>query len=260
MICYCPGRTDGFYQVPDSVRTIRASAFSYTGSLAEVKLPDSLITIRDWAFGHTGLTEVLLPKNLRQIDFCAFGACSNLMIATVPASLTVIGDRPAVPHTCTVDGSTAYWECGLCGNRFLDNQAIRRAGDTVVPAAHSYESAVTTEPTCSETGARTGSAVSRNNRSRIIGDQYSRGTVVSHIWAACGAGIPQSCYSSEFSGMDSLSLACGQPAPSNSLSQPTGDSSLKEGAGTGAYKAYLHPKGGCFSNAILHIGLRRSNL
>ena len=206
MICYCPGRTDSFYQVPNGVQTIRASAFSYTGSLTEVKLPDSLITIRDWAFGHTGLTEVLLPKNLQKIEACAFGACPNLTVATLPASLTVIGEnafkdcpletvyyegseaeweqidiasnskllsatfyynvnpycphtsmtyRPAVPPTCTVNGSTAYWECNLCGNKFLDNQGNQRAVDTVVPAAHSYESAVTTQPTCSETGVRT---------------------------------------------------------------------------------------------------------
>jgi len=206
MICYCPGRTDEFYQVPNGVRVIRASAFSYTESLTGIKLPDSLLTIRDWAFGHTGLTEVLLPKNLQEIEFCAFGACSDLTSASLPAALLVIGRNvfdgcpletvyyegsqeewgqidvaenatllgaqfyynenlycphtsmtyhPAVAHTCTADGSTAYWECDLCGNKFLDREATRRAGDTVVPAAHSYESAVTTEPTCSETGVRT---------------------------------------------------------------------------------------------------------
>ncbi|MBE5807730.1 MAG: leucine-rich repeat domain-containing protein, partial [Clostridiales bacterium] len=206
LICYCPGRTDSFYRVPDGVQVIRASAFSYTESLTEVKLPDSLLTIRDWAFGHTGLTEAPVPQNVQEIEYCAFGACSDLTTATLPAALSTIGKNvfdgcpletvyyegseeewssidiasnetllaaqihysaspycphtsttyhPAVAHTCTADGSIAYWQCDLCGNKFLDDQATRRAGDTVVPAEHNYESAVTTQPTCSETGVRT---------------------------------------------------------------------------------------------------------
>ncbi|MBR2526989.1 MAG: leucine-rich repeat protein [Blautia sp.] len=207
MICYCPGRTDMSFQVPDGVQLIRPSAFSYSGALKTVTLPDSLLTIQNWAFGHTGLTEILLPPNVQRLEFNAFGMCESLTTATLPFSLKEIGEaaftgcplsvvnyegsvaewnditvgdsndtllnaefyynanpycthvlayRPAIPHTCTADGTIAYWECTICGNRFLDSQATQRAQDIAVPASHLYvNQGITTPPTCSEPGVKT---------------------------------------------------------------------------------------------------------
>ncbi len=207
MVCYCPGREDTAYRIPDGVQTIRPSSFSYTSSLEEVELPDSLVSIQNWAFGHTGLKKVLLPKALERLEYCVFGACEDLTSVSLPVSLTEIGEAAfsgcpleevlyegteeqwdAVeiaddndplftariyygahpycphtsmtylaekPHTCTEDGYAAHWVCELCGDRFLNRQATRRAGDITIPAAHSYQSSVTLPPTCAEAGIRT---------------------------------------------------------------------------------------------------------
>ena len=47
LICYCPGRTASSFTVPDGVKVIRPSAFSYTSALESVELPDSLVEIKD---------------------------------------------------------------------------------------------------------------------------------------------------------------------------------------------------------------------
>ena len=207
LICYGVDRTAASYQVPDGVRTVRASAFSYNKTLQEVRLPDSLLTLQDWAFGHTGLERIVLPQHVQRLGDNAFGECFDITEATLPVSLTEIGAgvfkgcsladvyyegteddwaevsvgddngvllgatfwyesnpycphtdmiwHPEIPRTCTTDGAIAHWECGLCGNLFLDQAATERARNIVIPASHDYRSSVTTEPTCSEPGVRT---------------------------------------------------------------------------------------------------------
>ena len=169
---------------PTSLRTIENWAFGHTG-LTEVLLPQNLLTIDFKAFGAcANLTEATMPVSLTQIGANVFLDCpleavyyegaaadwdeidvdednDDLMNATFYYGVnpycphTSLTYRPALAHTCTEDGYIAHWECDLCGNKFLDQNAFQRARDIVVPAAHNYESAVTTEPTCSETGVRT---------------------------------------------------------------------------------------------------------
>ena len=116
LIAYCPGRTNTSYRVPDGVELIRASAFSYSKELRSVTLPDSLLTIQNWAFGHTGLTEILLPPNLQRLETNAFGGCDSLTTATLPLSLTEIGE--AVFLDCPLEvvnyeGTVEDWKQGV---------------------------------------------------------------------------------------------------------------------------------------------------
>ena len=92
MVSYGAGHTASSYTVPDGVKRLHPSTFSYTEALEEVNLPDSLEEIDNWAFGHTGLKKVLVPAHVTVIQFCAFGACENLVSATLPARLTTLED------------------------------------------------------------------------------------------------------------------------------------------------------------------------
>ncbi len=92
MISYGAGHTASSYTVPDGVRKLHPSAFSYSESLAEVRLPDTLEEIGNWCFGHTGLKKVTVPAHVSAIQFNAFGACGDLESATLPARLTTLED------------------------------------------------------------------------------------------------------------------------------------------------------------------------
>ena len=92
MISYGAGHTAASYTVPDGVKRLHPSTFSYTEALEEVNLPDTLEEIDNWAFGHTGLKQVTVPAHVTPIQFNAFGDCDNLVSATLPARLTTLED------------------------------------------------------------------------------------------------------------------------------------------------------------------------
>ena len=91
MLCYGSGHTESYYAIPEGVRVLYPSTFSYCEALEEVHLPDSLRVIHDWAFGHTGLKRVTVPSGVTTIDYCAFGACEQLETVTLPGTLTEVG-------------------------------------------------------------------------------------------------------------------------------------------------------------------------
>ena len=93
MISYGAGHTASSYTVPDGVKKLHPSTFSYTEALEKVLLPDSLEEIGNWAFGHTGVKSLLVPPHVKTIEFNAFGGCENLASVTLPARLTALGDR-----------------------------------------------------------------------------------------------------------------------------------------------------------------------
>jgi len=92
MISYGAGHTAASYTVPDGVKKLHPSAFSYTAALEEIQLPDSLDEIDNWAFGHTGLKHVTVPIHVTTIQFNAFGVCKNLVSVTLPARLKTLED------------------------------------------------------------------------------------------------------------------------------------------------------------------------
>ena len=112
LVCYCPGRPQTSFTVPDGVKLIRPSAFSYTAALEWVDLPDSLEEIGNWAFGHTGLRGIVLPESVRTVRYCAFSG-TPMETAALPASLSLIeeyvfGERP-LAHVCYW-GTRTQWD------------------------------------------------------------------------------------------------------------------------------------------------------
>lgn len=78
-------------ELPDSLETIDAFAFSECGSLEEITLPDNLISIGQWAFFKCySLAEIILPPNLKKIEDNAFEGCINLQALYIPPSVQEI--------------------------------------------------------------------------------------------------------------------------------------------------------------------------
>ena len=81
------------YTIPDSVTTIRHSAFYGCTSLTSVTIPDSVTTIGDHAFYEcTSLASVTIPDSVTTIGYAAFAYCDSLTSVTIGDSVTTIGD------------------------------------------------------------------------------------------------------------------------------------------------------------------------
>ena len=80
------------YAIPDSVTTIRGSAFSSCSSLTSVTIGDSVTTIGDSAFYNcTSLTSITIPDSVTEIGQFVFEGCSNLTSVAIGNSVTEIG-------------------------------------------------------------------------------------------------------------------------------------------------------------------------
>src|SRR5574344_191286 len=92
-IIYYPARIKSqTYEIPNSVTSIGANAFSNCTGLTSVTIPNSVTSIGDDAFSYcTGLTSVTIPNSVTSIGANAFSNCSGLTSVTIPNSVTSIG-------------------------------------------------------------------------------------------------------------------------------------------------------------------------
>lgn len=69
--------------------------YAFTGltSLKSITLPSSLKQIGTGAFSGSGITSVVIPADVSQIDAYAFMRCSSLTSVSFPTSLEAIGER-----------------------------------------------------------------------------------------------------------------------------------------------------------------------
>ncbi|MDE6655176.1 MAG: leucine-rich repeat domain-containing protein [Muribaculaceae bacterium] len=89
VIC-CPIGKKGDFTVPGRVRDIVSEAFLDCTSLDKVVM-SSVVSIGQSAFsGCTGLSEIVLPNSLKEIDYAAFWGCSGLTSLTIPESLRTL--------------------------------------------------------------------------------------------------------------------------------------------------------------------------
>lgn len=121
----CPSGRKGTYLVPETVKTISNSAFvsctgikayrltspggKYTvqkgilycdngtslfacpsGKKGKIVIPSAVTCIKRNAFQNSGAKKVILPKALKQMEYCAFRNCRNLKSITIPGSLKKI--------------------------------------------------------------------------------------------------------------------------------------------------------------------------
>lgn len=108
--------------LPNSVDTIKKSAFSECHNLTSINLGNSVKYIGRGAFyGCKSLTTVTLPDCLTTIEGCAFMICESLTSITIPNSVTKIGDGAfqrcsnltsiSIPSSVTSIESSTFLDC-----------------------------------------------------------------------------------------------------------------------------------------------------
>lgn len=79
LILYCPGQKDELFQIPDSVETIKRSAFAEQKHIKHIKMSDNVDTIENDAFMRcSSLIEVDLSNSIEVIDKEVFYQCEKL--------------------------------------------------------------------------------------------------------------------------------------------------------------------------------------
>ena len=77
--------------IPNSVTSIRGSAFYNCTSLTSITIPNSVTSIGSSAFGGcTGLTSITIPNSVTSIGVAVFAGCTGLTSITIPNSVTTI--------------------------------------------------------------------------------------------------------------------------------------------------------------------------
>jgi hypothetical protein len=134
--------------LPEGVKIIRESAFSYTrndgfiqgmAALTAVTLPKGLTTIERRAFsGCSSLASINIPDSVISIGEEVFSSCSSLTYITIPNSITSIGDEVfmycssltsiAIPNSVTKIGKFAFFGCKALLSINIPNNVISIGG------------------------------------------------------------------------------------------------------------------------------------
>ena len=119
----------GVINIPESVNyngqeykvtSISSNAFQGCNLLESITIPSTVTYIADGAFRYTGLTSVIIPDNVRRIEYDTFYGCTKLASVTFPESLTSIGSRAfygcnltsiSLPNNDISIGSEAFSGC-----------------------------------------------------------------------------------------------------------------------------------------------------
>ena len=126
-----PGAREGKYVIPDGVACIDRYAFNYS-KLTDVTVPNSITSIRSSAFYCcTRLNAIILPDNLTELETGAFTSCNNLMSINIPGKLTEIPSLAFahcnnlqsvdLPKNISIIGDQAFFGCSK-----LDTVICRR--------------------------------------------------------------------------------------------------------------------------------------
>ena len=88
--------------IPDGVKKIGASAFSYCANLTSVTIPKTVEVIGNCAFSQCkNLTSIAIPEGVKKIGAFAFTNCENLAKVTIPDSVEMIRDGAFT--NCAID-------------------------------------------------------------------------------------------------------------------------------------------------------------
>jgi len=77
---------EGVFELPSSMKTIKAEAFYGADWLTEVKLPSGVQTIGSKAFAYSGLKYIHLPASLTSIADDVFTGCSGIRVTAAAGS------------------------------------------------------------------------------------------------------------------------------------------------------------------------------
>ena len=94
LICYPAGKSDGAYDVPQSVTSIAPEAF-LDALFEELTIPEGVASIGSGAFRYcSNLKELTIPNSVTSdIDELMFNNCTHLYSITIPAGVTSIDMR-----------------------------------------------------------------------------------------------------------------------------------------------------------------------
>jgi len=113
LICYPAGKTNSFYDIPNTVKTISQTAFAvstqYPSNLTTVNISEGVQEIQKYAFlNSVNLTNVSLPKSLTVIGQEAFSG-TNISSVTLRSN-PIIGDNalPCEYLSCIMPTKTFY--------------------------------------------------------------------------------------------------------------------------------------------------------
>ena len=123
--------------IPNSVTSIGANAFSGCANLASVNLGSSVTNIGNSAFSScSGLTSVTIPNSVSSIGSNAFQNCSQLASVTLGSSVANIGNSAfsgcsgltsvTIPNSVTSIGSQAFSSCSN-----MTNVVIGKSTETI---------------------------------------------------------------------------------------------------------------------------------
>ena len=122
LIIYPAGKTDGEYEIPNSVTSVDSYAFDGCTSLTSIIIPNSVTSISLCAFRYcTSLTNVTIGNSVTSIEAMAFDYCKSLTSVTIPNSVTSIGGYAfeycrsltsvTIPNSVTSIGDYAFSGC-----------------------------------------------------------------------------------------------------------------------------------------------------
>lgn len=111
--------------------TIEARTFSGCKSLAGLTIPNTVYEIKESAFEMSGLTEIVIPNSVMEVDGMVFYGCRSLAHVTLSENMQVIKDRTFLqcialtslitPENLTGIGYSAFEGCRGLADLTLSN-------------------------------------------------------------------------------------------------------------------------------------------
>jgi len=107
--------------ISDGVTSIGEYAFRFCSSALHVAIPDTVASIGAGAFSYSGIESVTIPASVTSISEDTFYQCFNLTSVSLPSSVTSIGEAAfaycmqladlIIPDSVTSIGEAAFYGC-----------------------------------------------------------------------------------------------------------------------------------------------------
>lgn len=132
MLAYCTALSEVI--LPPNLTSIGAGTFAGCSSLCSIELPETLTSIGQNAFAATGLKNVMIPENVMDIGYCAFGYDENLEPLD---NFIILGTSGSAAETYCTDTDEEYdYENNFT---FLDSSYADLIGDFATFETKSYD-------------------------------------------------------------------------------------------------------------------------